>query len=404
MSQIRCVLVLVIGLLASVAVVTAQTECPAVVEAAVAQASEACNALDRNQACYGNDTIDLTPQPDAAPVIFEAPGDTITVNDIQTLTLSPYDDTEGDDWGLALLRVQASLPDVVPGQNVTILLFGDSQLETVSDATTDAFYFQGGVGRVTCEEAPDGILIQTPDGAGTIELTINEVQITLGSTAFLTAAPEDDFTFVLLEGEATLTVEDTAVTLAAGEFSTVPLDENLAASDVPSEPQSIEAELDLPELPLRLLPRDISDDAADAESTADAASAGAIVPRSGAWTFELGEFAFEGCPSFLNEATIRDGIASFGISDGLSQDLEFGDEFDIQTLFDPGQPVDGLSYANPETNVYTVTIDIAEAGSVVYTYRIESDTFIDASIDQQLSLPTGTCSVSVAVSIAHEDN
>ncbi|MFN8372502.1 MAG: hypothetical protein U0694_06460 [Anaerolineae bacterium] len=50
------------------------------------------------------------------------------------------------------------------------------------------------------QEAPDsGILIQTPQGAGTINLVVNEVEITLGSTAYMTAG-DGEMTVSLIEG------------------------------------------------------------------------------------------------------------------------------------------------------------------------------------------------------------
>ena len=32
-------------------------------------------------------------------------------------------------WGVALMRIQANLPDTLPGQNVTMLIFGDVQIQ-----------------------------------------------------------------------------------------------------------------------------------------------------------------------------------------------------------------------------------------------------------------------------------
>ena len=33
------------------------------------------------------------------------------------------------EWGVSLMQLQANLPDTLPGQNVTVLLFGDVTLQ-----------------------------------------------------------------------------------------------------------------------------------------------------------------------------------------------------------------------------------------------------------------------------------
>ncbi len=55
-----------------------------------------------------------------------------------------------------MLRIQANLPDTMPGQNVTILLFGDVSIynaDSEDDETygpMQAFYFRAGVGDAPC--------------------------------------------------------------------------------------------------------------------------------------------------------------------------------------------------------------------------------------------------------------
>jgi hypothetical protein len=202
-----------------------------------------------------------------------------------------------DEWGIALMKIQANLPDTIPGQNVSMLIFGDVLIENQADALPDplpgtitasanlrtgpstdyriagagnngqvvavdarndagnwfrivrpdtgdlawifeslitiegdpmslavvevdapaatgqfgamqAFFFLSGVGESSCQEAPrDGILVQTPSGAGTVTLNANDVRIQLGSTAFLTAVPNDVMSITLLEGSATVSAQ-----------------------------------------------------------------------------------------------------------------------------------------------------------------------------------------------------
>lgn len=101
--------------------------CPKLVDEAVALTSKVCQQVGRNQVCYGN--LDLTAQPrsDAVRLRFEKPGDIAPLKDIASLTLSPMD-TRRQIWGVSLMKVQANLPDTLPGQNVTVVLFGDVEL------------------------------------------------------------------------------------------------------------------------------------------------------------------------------------------------------------------------------------------------------------------------------------
>lgn len=112
--------------------VTAQDDdsaCPTIVEEALVAVSELCAETGRNEACYGNSTLLAVPQPGITDLRFENPGDITDVAKIASLNLSDLD--EGvPEWGVAMMRLQANLPDTMPGQNVTFLLFGDVELQT----------------------------------------------------------------------------------------------------------------------------------------------------------------------------------------------------------------------------------------------------------------------------------
>jgi hypothetical protein len=286
----------------SISFVQAQDNCPTIVQDALSVMDTACSAVERNQACYGNGQIEVLAQPDFTLSAFETPGDQIEVAGIQTMTLYPLDETTST-WGVSLMQVQANLPDTVPGQNVTVLLFGDTEITSASQ-TLDAFYFRGGVGEAGCAQAPNGIMIQTPEGAGMIDLTINDVQVSLGSTAYVTAEVEDFLTFNLLEGEAEVTADGETQVVAGGEFVQVPMDENLSATGAPSEAEAIDFTL-LPVLPIQLLPQDISEDAPELNVANDddsvVPSGEVIIPATGNWAYTLDEFATSAdCPPGLD--------------------------------------------------------------------------------------------------------
>jgi uncharacterized protein YgiM (DUF1202 family) len=312
------IIIILISLLLSISTALAQSDCEALVKAALETADSACDDTARNQACYGNVILTATPREDAADFHFQKAGDIADIANLQSLTLSSMSLTD-ETWGVALLKLQANLPDTLPGQNVTFLLFGDVSLTDanadivevpataasgvnvrlrpttnasviaslrngqevtatgqladgswirvrlddgnsgwVSAAFLDgekerllvvepdmpafgpmqAFYFTSGYNDRPCNQAPDsGILIQTPEGAGTIRLRVNEVDIQLGSTVYLQASTGDALYVSVLEGHATLTAQGATQIVPAGTVSIVPLNEAGQASGTPEYPQ-----------------------------------------------------------------------------------------------------------------------------------------------------------------------
>jgi hypothetical protein len=127
-------LILSLLLLAFAPSVLAQADCPSIVQAALETVESNCASTGRNQACYGNEQLVATPRQGVGDFAFEQPGDVVDIATIQSVQLSSMSLTDTT-WGVALLKVQANLPDTLPGQNVTFLLFGDVQIEnTVTDA------------------------------------------------------------------------------------------------------------------------------------------------------------------------------------------------------------------------------------------------------------------------------
>lgn len=245
-------LILSTGLL-SIAIVAQTTDCPALVQNALDTIDETCAETGRNQACYGNTLIDLEPQVDAEIDSFSIPGDTVALNDVAMMTLAPLDEVS-ETWGVALMKLQASIPDTSPGQNVTFLLFGDVVIE---NAVTDdseftpmqAFYFTSGIGDAGCEEAPEnGLLIQTPDGVEEVLLNVNGANMSLGSTAFLQAGPiedsEDEFelTISVLEGEGTIESYGELQPIPAGSWVRLPADRNFNVIGAPNAPLPYDTE------------------------------------------------------------------------------------------------------------------------------------------------------------------
>lgn len=290
--------------------------CPIFVREALDLVDQRCDGTDRNQACYGYANIEAEPQEGVTILQFESPGDIedlALIKALQTSTLAVP-----DEWGVALLRVQANLPDSLPGQNVTILLFGNVRIEdarTPEDEAArpmQAFYFQTGVGESPCLEAPqDGILVQTPEGAGRIELTVNNAVIDLGSTAFLQADPGVQMRVAVLEGDGVITTDEATVDIPAGQQALLDLDEDgLVLGPVavePYDPQEFQA------LPINALPRQIE---IEVESTNGGSAVSPLELGSYNGRVTGGSVSCPGQPTF--EIPMQAAVAYGG-------DLDFGD-------------------------------------------------------------------------------
>ena len=101
--------------------------CGMIVEAALNMAGQLCADLGRNQACYGHALLEAEFRPGSEGFSFARLGDRTGLDTLDRLRLSALDETNGQ-WGVALLKAQASLPDTLPGQNVTLVLFGQTEL------------------------------------------------------------------------------------------------------------------------------------------------------------------------------------------------------------------------------------------------------------------------------------
>ncbi len=238
----KCVVWVIFSLSFSSVILAQDHRCPTIARMALESVDRLCQETGRNRACYGNGAVDAEFTSDAEDVVFDEPGDTTDVVQLQSLRLHPMDVDEGT-WGVALMNLQANLPDTFPGQGVTFVLFGDVDVETSASAddetiNTEAYYFRTGVGDAPCEEAPNsGILVQTPNGVGEINLTLNDVNISLGSTAFLQAVAGGDMSVNLLEGSARVEAFGEEQRVLAGMRIRIPIDENLSATGPPSPPE-----------------------------------------------------------------------------------------------------------------------------------------------------------------------
>lgn len=391
--QSRKILWTIISLILSVSVVLAQDDaCPSIVADALTATDNFCAGIGRNEACYGN--IHITAELADEELVFEKQGDIVDLTEIERLTLSPYVE-QSTEWGVALMKVQANIPDTVPGQGVTFLLFGDVDITNAGDAM-EAFYFSSGVGEADCNEAENGIIINTPEGVGTVSLIANDVTIELGSTALLTAQPDDLMTIALTEGQATVTSDGVSQEFEGGFQVTVPLNENLEAIGAPSEPEPI-VEEETESLPdITVFTEEESDNNDDSSDT-DIAAGGNIVPLSGTWTFSVDTVAAsEACPPGMADAITAQSIPA--------STVEFGDTFDLETMMEStGDLGDlGITYGNPSPNVYTMEFS-QEGVTLQWTMTLESESLMIGEYSMDMSSLGMACTLDVTYTVALQD-
>lgn len=248
MNRLRWLWMSIFTGLLSIAVIAQGADCPTIVTTALDSLDAVCAETGRNQACYGNVLIDLQQQVDTEVVPFEAPGDTVNLSDVATMKLAPLN-VEANTWGVAMMKLQANIPNTNPGQNVTFLMFGDVEIDNAvteddSDFTPmQAFYFSSGVGDAGCEEAPEsGLLIQTPEGVEEVLLNVNGANMSLGSTAFLQAGVnrdnEDEFELAIsvLEGQGVIEAYGEVSPIPAGSWIRLRTDRNLNVIAPPDNP------------------------------------------------------------------------------------------------------------------------------------------------------------------------
>lgn len=107
--------------------------CPILVANAIDFTQRSCSATNTNEACYGYTFIDAAFR--SLDANFIQPGDIENVIDIQSLRLSPLD-VESGEWGVVVMAIEpntnASEEGILPGDDVQIILYGDT---TLSDAS-----------------------------------------------------------------------------------------------------------------------------------------------------------------------------------------------------------------------------------------------------------------------------
>jgi|GEM_PF-6349157 len=224
--MMRLMVVFTIFVLAGVSYAQSNS-CDELVDAALEETDETCFTIGRNEVCYGHNNVEAFD--DNGEVVYELASigdvtDIVNVSKIQTAELDP----EANTWGIVLMRLQANVQGTIPGQPVTFLLFGDAQLTQTpldDEATTHGFILQSGIGTSECGDMPaGGVIFQSPEGTQKLNLNLNAVDITAGSTLFAQLTADGTLQVALIEGTADVEVNGITVTLAEETAVEMPVD------------------------------------------------------------------------------------------------------------------------------------------------------------------------------------
>ncbi|MEM6530261.1 MAG: SH3 domain-containing protein, partial [Chloroflexota bacterium] len=109
--------------------------CPTTVNAALQSLDELCTGLGRNQACYGVNRVVTTFFDEVQEETFNAPGAITPIDIIETIRTAPLN-PETQEWGVAVMSVQANLPNTLPGQGALFVLIGDVSIENEVNPAT----------------------------------------------------------------------------------------------------------------------------------------------------------------------------------------------------------------------------------------------------------------------------
>jgi hypothetical protein len=220
--------------------------CPDIVKQAYDSIKTACEQqTSRNQACYGNLALTATPRDGVSNFSFAKVGDIADVASIQSLQLSGMNEAESH-WGVVMMKLQANVPDTLPQQNVTFMLFGDVEITNAVPQTGDtkftpmqAFYFKAGFNDRGCAQAPDsGVMVQGPKGLK-VQFNVNNMSVTMGSTLYLqTDATNKKMRLNVLDGGAEIEADGKSQIVPEGSYSSIPYDpETEMVTGAPEEPE-----------------------------------------------------------------------------------------------------------------------------------------------------------------------
>lgn len=108
-------------------------DCPTLVVQALQEVGNSCGGLARNSACYGFNRVNATFSDTVADEFFSKPSDQSKLKLLQSIETAALNESLKE-WGVAVMSVQANIPDSLPGQAVSFILLGDVQVDNAVPA------------------------------------------------------------------------------------------------------------------------------------------------------------------------------------------------------------------------------------------------------------------------------
>jgi len=217
------------------------TTCQELIDRAMQSSDDSCIRMGSNQACYGNNTL-LSELISGTASQFSQPGDMVSVADLKRLAASPLA-LASEEWGIAIFKVMANLPRSLPGETITMVVFGNTTLDNAS-ANLQTFFFSSTLGQIECDQVPfDGLMITMPDGSG-VSFVINGAEMTIMGNASLQATQNGSMQVSMYSGSASITSNGQSQIVTAGQSTSMDLGgpQGTSAVSPPSPPQPLSPE------------------------------------------------------------------------------------------------------------------------------------------------------------------
>ena len=224
--------------LTATALAQRNASCQALIERAIQSSDSFCGETGSNNVCYGNTTI----RAELAPGVtqrFSERGDIIAVDNLRRLSAAPLDPAN-DEWGIAVFKVIANLPRSLPGETVTMVVFGNTTLDNESGGL-ESFYFYSELGQISCEAVPsDGLMLNSPGGSGLL-INVNGTELTLKGNANLKAVKNGEMEVSLFSGSGRIVSNGQEQYFGAGQMVSVGLggENGVQSISGPSAPEPL---------------------------------------------------------------------------------------------------------------------------------------------------------------------
>jgi hypothetical protein len=115
--------------ISNIGISEAQGICPTIVEQALQAIADNCDGLGRNSACYGYNLVTAEFSKAVDDDFFSQPADTAELGLLETIRTSEMS-VDTSQWGIAVMNLQANIPNSIPGQSVKFVLLGDVEVES----------------------------------------------------------------------------------------------------------------------------------------------------------------------------------------------------------------------------------------------------------------------------------